>query len=106
MDAVLTWLDSNGVDPKLIHAHVRELQALFLDTSTRWPGRLVPEPNVDRGNFLTFQSDTSGHYYQALHDRKVITDYRGDRLRIGFGIYHDQSDVERLVEIVDNLHRS
>jgi selenocysteine lyase/cysteine desulfurase len=30
----------------------------------------------------------------------VITDYRGDRLRIGFGIYHDPEDVDRLVSEV------
>jgi selenocysteine lyase/cysteine desulfurase len=27
----------------------------------------------------------------------VITDHRGDRLRIGFGIYHDEEDVDRLL---------
>jgi selenocysteine lyase/cysteine desulfurase len=27
----------------------------------------------------------------------VITDYRGDRLRIGFGVYQDLADVDRLV---------
>lgn len=106
MDAVLTWLDSKHVDPKLIHAHVRELQDLFLDISKRWPGRLTPERTVERGNFLTFQSDMAEGYYRELHDRKVITDHRGDRLRIGFGVYHDQSDVERLVEIVDGLDLS
>jgi selenocysteine lyase/cysteine desulfurase len=30
----------------------------------------------------------------------VITDYRGDRLRIGFGIYQDASDVDRLAEVL------
>jgi selenocysteine lyase/cysteine desulfurase len=38
-----------------------------------------------------------------VHAEKVITDYRGDRLRIGFGIYHDQQDVQRLVEVVDSV---
>jgi kynureninase len=106
MEAVLTWLDSHGIEPRLIHAHVKTLQDLFLDTSRNWPGRLTPERSFERGNFLTFQSGNAEDYYQELHDRKVITDYRGDRLRIGFGIYHDQSDVERLVEIVDTLDRS
>jgi selenocysteine lyase/cysteine desulfurase len=27
----------------------------------------------------------------------VITDHRADRLRIGFGIYHDEEDVDRLL---------
>ena len=27
----------------------------------------------------------------------VITDFRGDRLRIGFGVYQDEEDVDRLL---------
>jgi kynureninase len=64
---------------------------------------LVPESGLDRGNFLTFRSAQAGDMYRALHDRGVITDYRGDRLRIGFGIYHDQSDVDRLLDVVASL---
>jgi selenocysteine lyase/cysteine desulfurase len=30
----------------------------------------------------------------------VITDYRADRLRLGFGIYHDETDVDQLVDII------
>ena len=26
----------------------------------------------------------------------MIVDHRDDRLRIGFGVYHDEGDVERL----------
>jgi selenocysteine lyase/cysteine desulfurase len=33
----------------------------------------------------------------------VITDYRGDRLRIGFGMYHDEGDVARLTDTVQEL---
>jgi selenocysteine lyase/cysteine desulfurase len=33
----------------------------------------------------------------------VITDYRADRLRIGFGIYQDEADVDRLIEILAGL---
>jgi len=106
LDAVLTWLESRGIDSMLIHTHVKGLQDLFLDSSRTWPGRLMPERNTERGNFLTFQSDSAESYYRTLHARKVIADYRGDRLRIGFGIYHDKDDVARLVEIVDTLDPS
>lgn len=103
MDAVLGWLDSQGVDPAAIHSHVGALQDLFLDGSQRWPGRLLPERSMPRGNFLTFQSEKAEDFYRALHSKNVITDYRGNRLRIGFGVYHNRDDVERLVDIVDGL---
>jgi selenocysteine lyase/cysteine desulfurase len=35
--------------------------------------------------------------------QKCITDVRGDVLRIGFGIYQDERDVERLVELLGRL---
>lgn len=106
MSAALGLLASNGVDPGMIHAHAKELQGMFLDSSKRWPGRLVPERSLERGNFLTFQSSMAERYYQDLHAKKVITDHRGDRLRIGFGVYHDHQDVERLVEVADSVDLS
>lgn len=101
MGAVLTWLAAQGATPGQIHDHAKALQAQFLDRVTRPPGRLVPERSIERGNFLTYQTEDAEYYYLALHSRNVVTDYRGDRLRIGFGIYHSERDVERLADVVD-----
>lgn len=97
MRAVLRWMEEVGLSPEGISRHVGELQESFLEAGAL-PGELTPPLPFDRGNFLTFRSEEAARHYQALHDRGVITDYRGDRLRIGFGIYHDQEDVDRLVE--------
>jgi len=102
MDAVLGWLESEGVTPRVVSDHVAGLQHRFLEAEVR-PGTLLPAPPHLRGNFLTFQTDRAPDLYKALHDRKVITDYRRDRLRIGFGIYHDQSDVDKLIDVLGNL---
>jgi len=106
MDAALSWLDSEGIGPEDIHKHVIGLQELFLERVKRPPGTLLPPSGVERGNFLTFQSQNARHYYQSLHDRKVITDYRGNRLRIGFGIYQDEDDIGSLAAIVNELTTS
>lgn len=103
MDAVLDWLAALGVGPRQIREHVLDLQAFFLDSLQHRPGALTPPAGVERGNFITFESDHAGHYYRSLHDKRVVTDYRGNRLRIGFGIYHSHYDVERLVEVVNGL---
>lgn len=102
MDAVLGWLDEMGIAPKDIHAHVSGLQRRFLSSGVS-PGRLVPPDGTDRGNFLTFETRAARSLYEALHDRRVITDVRGDRIRFGFGIYHEETDVDRLVTILDEL---
>jgi selenocysteine lyase/cysteine desulfurase len=102
MGAVLGWLESEGVGPADIHSHVLGLQERFLAAGSE-PGELLIDDPERRGNFLTYRSDDAAGIYQRLHDRGVITDYRGDRLRIGFGIYHDESDVDRLLEHLDEI---
>ena len=103
MDAVLEWLGSEGVGPDAIHKHSLDLQELFLATANPLPGSLVAPPEMERGNFLTFRSQRAEENYRDLHARNVVTDYRGDRHRIGFGIYHNEHDVERLVAIMSQL---
>ena len=47
--------------------------------------------------FLAFRSPNAQRWYSELMDANCITDVRGDVLRIGFGIYQDEADVDRLV---------
>jgi selenocysteine lyase/cysteine desulfurase len=93
--SVLGWLEASGTSVTDIRDHVVALQSRFLEVATL-PGELLPPQPHDRGNFLTFRTDRAEHIYRALHDRDVITDHRGDRLRLGFGIYHEEEDVDRL----------
>lgn len=102
LDAVLSWLAREGVSPADISGHVQTLQQQFV-SSCPAPGEIIPPEGFTRGNFLSYRTERAGEIYGRLHDRGVITDYRGDRLRIGFGIYHDASDVERLVEILSDI---
>jgi kynureninase len=53
---------------------------------------VVPAEMADRGNFLAFRSKFSVPYQSALAQAGIVTDVRGDVLRIGFGLYHDPSD--------------
>jgi len=102
MDGVLGWLSEMGVGPNEISAHVAELQGVFLGEDAH-PGELTPPRGTERGNFLTFQTPDAAKLYRALHDRNVITDYRGDRLRLGFGVYHDHDDVAKLIRILASV---
>jgi len=42
-------------------------------------------------------------WYGELKAINCITDVRGDVLRIGLGLYHDQGDIDRLVELLGRL---
>jgi kynureninase len=92
-NAVQCWLDDIDVDVDAIHAHVAALQADLLD---RVAGDLpVPEADV-RGHFLSFRLTDAEGVHARLRERGVVTDHRGDRLRVGLGLYHDAADIARL----------
>jgi kynureninase len=101
-NAVQRWLDGLGITVADIHAHVRRLQDRFLAAGP-YP-ELLPGPEVnDRGHFLTFRLADAAGIYEALHVANVITDYRDDRLRIGFGLYHDEADIDELVRTLETV---
>jgi kynureninase len=103
-NAVQDWLADVGLDVAAIHGHVRRLQEDFLtrlaDTPTPLrPADLVPGPDApERGHFLTFRTDRAAALDAALQERGVTVDHRRDRLRLGFGIYHDEHDLEILLD--------
>lgn len=102
MNAVLGWLESEGVTPESISKHVKRLQDRFLNSEILTAEMVPPQPH-DRGNFLTFHTENAEEIYRTLHDRGVITDYRRDRLRVGFGVYNDTEDVDSLIGILRDV---
>ncbi|PWT74039.1 MAG: aminotransferase [Proteobacteria bacterium] len=103
LNAVMRWLADQNVDFAHIHAHVRKLQSRFLDALALMPlrglalERLVPPVGSPRGNFLTFALPWAAEVETALSDRHIRVDRRRDRLRLGFGVYHDEAFIDELV---------
>ena len=56
-----------------------------------------------RARFLAFRTPQAARWQSWLAERNIITDVRGDVLRIGLGLYHDASDVEQLLEHLRGL---
>ena len=95
-NAVQSWLDGLGLTVADIHAHVARLQQHFLAAGPH--PELLPGPEVgERGHFLTFRIPDAAAVAAALHAAGVIVDHRHDRLRIGFGLYHDDADIDELL---------
>lgn len=105
LDAVLGWLRDEGVTVALIHEHVESLQQRLLELlDPALTDTLVPTDGLTlRGHFLTFRRPDAPDLYRRAHDRRVITDYRGDRWRLGLGIYHHAGDVDRLADVVNTI---
>lgn len=108
LNAVLEWLSREAIDVDAIHRHVMALQQRFLTLldqaalplSSR---ELVVGSPASRGHFLTFRRSDAAAIHARLLEGNVVTDVRGDRLRVGFGLYHDENDVVRGVERMQSL---
>jgi selenocysteine lyase/cysteine desulfurase len=100
LNAAQRWLDGMSISVSDIHGRVAALQRTFLATDHAGLPRdaLVPaaEDVADRGHFLTYQLPGAGAVHRRLLAAGVVTDFRGDRLRLGFGLYHDEADLEEL----------
>ena len=108
-NAVMDWMRRHQLSAAVIRAHVLELQRDFLTALDRLfhpaLGRaqlLPPEPHP-RGSFLTFRHPQAAALQGQLRAANVITDVRGDRIRIGFGLYHDRGDVDELLRRIERL---
>jgi selenocysteine lyase/cysteine desulfurase len=104
LNAVMRWLEREQVDFAAVHAHAARLQNELIDALRRRPidalpvERLVPPEGEPRGNFLTFDLPWAAAAEEALHAHRISVDRRGERLRMGFGVYQDDTFVERLLE--------
>ncbi|CAN5512659.1 aminotransferase class V-fold PLP-dependent enzyme [soil metagenome] len=112
-NAVQRFLLRESVSVKSIAAHAHALQRRFafgLAASTASAtfsasDLVVPLDEPRRGAFLTFRrpAEEAKRLHDLLAAAKIVTDVRGDRLRFGFGPYHDEADVDRGVERIAAL---
>jgi len=86
---VFDFFEEQGLTPELLRGVSRHqvgllaerFDSLGLDPSVVDRDRSVPLERI--GGFLSLRSPHAGELYRGLHDRGVLTDYRGDLLRVG-----------------------
>ncbi len=101
----MDWMHGLGLSVGAIHHHARSLQERFLSGLERRPVSVLPASALvtpraldHQGNFLAFRLTAAGKLGHRLREAKVEVDWRNDRLRVGFGIYQDEADVDALLE--------
>ena len=109
-NAVRQMLASQGLNTAKISRYVGALQSqLALAIETGKAGKLkearlinnVTAPTSAR--FLALEHDAAQTWKAELHGYNIITDVRGNVLRIGLGLYHDEDDIERLCRAAQTL---
>ena len=105
--AVQRMLQENGLTTARISAHVAALQQQLLASL---PGTVLaraellnPLDGRPHARFLAFRTPDAQRWHAGLKAQNCITDVRADVLRIGFGIYQDEEDVDRLVQMLGRL---
>lgn len=98
--AVRDMLADEGLTTARIAAHAEELRARLLAALPIEAEHLNPGSPA---RFLALRTPRAQRWQAELEADDVITDVRGEVLRIGFGLYQDARDLDRLVEALAEL---
>jgi len=107
-NTVWTFFEQEKIDVTKIHEHVLGLQTLFLkaikDTFLAELACINQHTNPEhRAHFLTFKTEKAASFYQQLMDLNILTDFRVDRLRFGFGMHQLPKDIDELVYRIKSI---
>jgi selenocysteine lyase/cysteine desulfurase len=98
-------LAENGLTTARISGQVEELKTRLgqaLEGTQLGEAEWLNEGEPAR--FLALRHPRAAEWQAALLAQDCITDVRGDVLRIGLGLYHDNHDIDRFVSLVNALH--
>lgn len=100
-NAVRDWFAREGYTTASMLAHGRKIERAFIEALNGGKARIspaqlmVPDETM-RVRFLAFRTEEAGTITADLLEKNIIVDYRGDRLRFGFGIYHTEDDARKV----------
>ncbi|MEE9347094.1 MAG: hypothetical protein V3U82_02790 [Robiginitomaculum sp.] len=109
-NAVQDMLAAEGLTTPIISAHVNALQ-LRLTTAIKkrragalQNARFVNDTALPRSaRFIALEHEDAQDWQAKLHAAGIITDVRGDVLRIGLALYHDGDDIDDFCDIANKV---
>ena len=106
-NAIQRMLKENGLITERIAARVASLQEQMLQaiaSSALGQAELLnPLGSGPHARFRAFRSPDAQRWCAELMAKGCVTDVRGDVLRIGFGLYHDEEDVDAFAALAADL---
>lgn len=106
-NAIQRMLKENGLTTERIAAKVAGLQEqmlLAIASSALGQAELLnPLGSGPHARFLAFRSPDAQRWCAELMAKGCVTDVRGDVLRIGLGLYHDEEDVAAFAALAADL---
>lgn len=105
--AIRRMLAGEGLTTATISIHVASLQTQLLDaicsTALANAELINPLDGQPHARFLAFRSHRAAVWQAQLMAANCITDVRGDVLRIGLGLYHDEADIDAFAKLAADL---
>ncbi|WP_448663118.1 class V aminotransferase [Sphingomonas sp. CJ20] len=101
--AVRDMLRGEGLTTAAISAHADALKARVLPAIPAGAELLNPGSPA---RFLALRTPHAARWQAALDQEDIRVDVRGDVLRIGFGLYQDDRDANRLIDALGYIGRS
>lgn len=102
---VWNFFYKNGLDVDKFDQYIKSLQLQFLNQNNL--SKYFTSLNVNEiGHFITAElSDTekAKSIHNLLKSKGIITDFRGNRLRFGFGPYLSQQDIETVKVAINSI---
>ena len=106
-NAIAAMLEANDLTIERVNRHVGDLQSAMVAALAATPMAdaelLNPLDGGPHARFLAYRHERADAWCAALKERDCITDVRGDVIRLGFGLYHDHSDVEAFAALAKSL---
>ena len=101
--AVRRMLSENGLTTKRISGHVEQLQQKLQGHVFDFAELLNPLTGGGHARFLAYRSPAAQSWCKALAERNCIVDVRGDVIRVGLGLYHEEADIDRFIDLVRDI---
>lgn len=101
--AVLQMFEEHDLTVDSINRYIKSCQKAFLNTLFAIKHKSLNQESLlvsdlaQNGHFLTFQlpsAEKAENLSKHLRKNGVLTDYRGNKLRFGFALYHNSEDYD------------
>lgn len=99
-NSVIETFKKAKLDFKSIHNKVLGLKKYFVQGLEKNPNSFLKVSDIIENpdaHFITFRTNFANEIEHILLKNNIIVDSRGDRLRFGFGLYHDFKDIDLLL---------
>lgn len=103
-NAVMEMFEKEKLPVEVVHQRVNDLKKYFYEKMSAFSFQELNHKNIilDKNkmpdaHFVTFVTPKANEIEEVLAQNNIVVDSRGDRLRFGFGLYHDLKDIDQLM---------